>query len=53
VFEAGAFLEIPNGQFDGGMLAMEGVHTGSVAAEIGQEGKVAPVRPQLRLVGVG
>src|SRR5436309_15672310 len=40
-------------QFDGGMLAVEGVHAGGVALEIGQDDEVATVRPQLQLVGVG
>ena len=49
VLEARPFLEVPNGQLDAGMGAVEGVDVDDIALEVGHEGKVAPLGPQCRL----
>ena len=53
VFESGAFFEVADGEFDGGVVTMELVGLDDGGVEAGDERVVAPVRPQLRLGAIG
>ena len=53
MFESGAFFEVADGQFDAGVLTVEGVDLDRGAVQVGQEGEVPPVGPQAGLAGVG
>ena len=49
--QPGAFFEVSYGEFDSGVVAVEGVGVGGVeVVSVGDERVVAPVGPQLRLV---
>jgi hypothetical protein len=53
VFEPGAVFEIADGELDGGVVAAELVDGDGSQLDVGDEGVVAPVGPQLCLGGVG
>jgi hypothetical protein len=46
VAQPGAVLEVTNGQFIHGVAAVVGVQVDRAAVAVGDEGVVAPVRPQ-------
>jgi len=46
VVHARAFLEVADGQLDGGVVAVEGVDLGDIAVEVGEEPEVN--RPGIR-----
>ncbi|HSH61287.1 MAG TPA: hypothetical protein VK988_16925 [Acidimicrobiales bacterium] len=52
MFEPAALFEVADGELDGGVVAVEGVHLHGVAVEVGEEGEVAPVGPQAKLAGI-
>src|SRR3984957_17294665 len=45
VFEPGSFFQVADGEFDDGVVAVEGVGGHDVAVEVGQEGEVTPAGP--------
>ena len=53
VLETGSFLQVPDGEFDGGVGPVEPVRLDRVQLEGGDEGVVTPVRPELSLHRVG
>ena len=53
VLEPGAFFEVADGELDGGVVAVELVDGDGGRVEVGDEGVVSPVGPQLGLGGVG
>ncbi len=46
MLHARTLLEIVDGEFDDGVVTMEGVEVDGSTLEVGQEGEVAPVGPQ-------
>ena len=46
VLESRTFFEVPDGEFDAGVVAVEGVDVDGVTLQIGHEGEVAPLGPQ-------
>ncbi len=46
VLEARTFFEVPDGELDVGVGAVEGVDVDGVTLEVGHEGEVAPLGPQ-------
>ncbi len=46
MLESGPFFEVSDGEFDSGVLTVKGIDVDGVAFEIGDEGEVAPLRPQ-------
>ena len=50
MLESGASLQIFDGEFDGGVFAMEAVDGDDVTGEVGEERVVTPVGPQLSVV---
>ena len=53
MFEAGAFLDVADGELDNGVGAVELVRGGGVEFGVGVECVVSPVGPQSSLCGVG
>ena len=53
VLEPGAVFEVADGELDGGVVAVELVDVDGRQVEVGDEGVVTPVGPQLRLGGIG
>src|SRR4051794_41008163 len=53
VVEASAGFEVADGELDGGVLTMEPVPFDDVPVEVGDEGVVPPVRPELLLGASG
>ena len=53
VVETGAVFEVADGELDGGVVAVELVDLDGRRLDVGDEGVVPPVGPQLCLGGVG
>lgn len=53
MFEPGAGLQVLDGEFDGGVLAVEPIDGNDVAGQVGEERVVPPVGPELLLGGAG
>ncbi len=53
MLQAGALLQVADGELDHGVVAVEHIDLDGVADQIGEEGEMAPVRPQRSLAAVG
>ena len=53
MLETGSFLQVPDGQLDGGVGSVEPVGLDRLELEVGHEGVVTPVGPELSLHSIG
>jgi hypothetical protein len=53
VGETGAVFEVADGELDGGVVAVELVSLDCGCVDVGDEGVMAPLRPELGLDGIG